>query len=233
MDKRTWIIFAVAVVAILTSLVLFSRQSSVNVDNVNNADIQSATEASGNIADHVYGKPDSKVTVIEYGDFQCPGCGTFHTNFAPLMEEYEDKIAFVFRNFPITQIHPNARVAAASAEAAAKQDKYWEMWDLLYKEQDAWSNLSIDERDRQFETYAQELKLDINKFREDVTSSGVSQKINFDQSLGKDNGVTGTPSMFINGEMIATDKYNSTEAIRSTLDAALKEAGVSTDKEDK
>lgn len=226
MDKRMWIIFAVAVVAILAGLVLFSRQSAVNVDNVDNAAVLPATEDSGNIADHVYGKKDSKVVVVEYGDFQCPGCGTFHTNFAPIMADYEDKIAFVFRNFPITQIHPNARVAAASAEAAGKQDKYWDMWNLLYDQQDAWSNLAINERDAKFETYAQQLELDIEQFREDLASSSVSQKINFDQSLGKANGVTGTPSLFINGKAVETDKYNSTDTIRNTLNSALKDAGI-------
>ncbi len=234
MDKRTWIIFAVAVIALLTGLVLFSRQSSVNVDNVDNAKVLTkGTEDSGNIADHVYGKKDSKVVMIEYGDFQCPGCGNFHSNFAPLMDDYKDKITFVFRNFPITQLHPNARVAAASAEAAGQQDKYWEMWNLLYNNQNDWSNLAINQRDAQFESYAKELKLDLDQFREDVASDDVNSKINYDQSLGKANGVTGTPTIFINGKIIATDKYNSTDAIRNTLDGALKDAGISTKSDDK
>lgn len=226
MDKRTWIIFAVAVVAILTGLVLFSKQKTVNVDGVDNAAVQTTPTAESGIADHVFGKKDSKVTVIEYGDYQCPGCGTFHRNFAPIMDDYKDKITFVFRNFPITQIHPNARVAAASAEAASKQGKFWEMWNMLYNNQDDWNSLGIDQRDKKFETYAQELKLDIEKFRSDVAGDTVTKKINYDQSLGKANGVTGTPTLFLNGKIIETDKYNSTQTIKATLDAALVEAGI-------
>lgn len=226
MDKRTWIIFAVAVVAILTGLVLFSKQKSVNVSGVDHTAVQTSPTAESGIADHVFGKKDSKVTLIEYGDYQCPGCGTFHTNFSPIMDEYKDKITFVFRNFPITQIHPNARAAAASAEAAGVQGKFWEMWNALYNNQNDWNNLGIDQRDKQFETYAGELKLDISKFRSDVASDKVSKKITFDQSLGKANGVTGTPTLFLNGKTLETDKYNSTQTIKATLDAALAEAGI-------
>lgn len=226
MDKRTWIIFGVAVVAILAGLVAFSRQSSVNVEGVNNNTVRTTADESSAITDQIFGKKDSKVTVIEYGDFQCPGCGTFHTNFAPIMDDYKDKITFVFRNFPITQIHPNARVAAASAEAAGLQGKYWEMWNILYERQNDWGTLGADVRDGQFEKYATQLGLDITKFKEDVTSAKVATKINFDQSLGKANGVTGTPTLFLNGKTLETDKYSSTDAIRNTLDAALKEAGV-------
>ena len=226
MDKRTWIIFGVAVIAILAGLVAFSRQSSVNVEGVDHNTVRTTADENSAIADQVFGKKDSKVTLIEYGDFQCPGCATFHSNFAPLMDEYKDKITFVFRNFPITQIHPNARVAAASAEAAGLQGKYWEMWNILYDKQNEWGSLGADVRDAQFEKYAMQLGLDITKFKEDVASDKVAKKINFDQSLGKNNGVTGTPSLFLNGSTLATDKYSSTDTIRNTLDAALKEAGI-------
>ncbi|MBH1980633.1 DsbA family protein [Candidatus Saccharibacteria bacterium] len=226
MDKRTWIIFGVAVIAILAGLIAFSRQSSVNVDGVNHSTVRTTGDENSAIADQIFGKKDSKVTLIEYGDFQCPGCGTFHSNFAPVMDEYKDKITFVFRNFPITQIHPNARVAAASAEAAGLQGKYWEMWNILYGKQNEWSSLGANVRDAQFEKYAMQLGLDVTKFKEDVASDKVAKKINFDQSLGKNNGVTGTPSLFLNGATLATDKYSSTDTIRNTLDAALKEAGI-------
>lgn len=225
MDKRTWIIFSVAVVAILIGLVLVSRQDSVDVSGIDHATIQAKSDTTP-IGDHVYGNKESEVIVVEYGDFQCPGCGNFHTNFEPLMEEYKEDIAFVFRNFPLTSIHPSARAAAATAEAAGLQDKYWEMWNLIFANQNAWSNLAVGERDARFRSYAQELKLDMTKYDTDIKSEKVAKKINFDQSLGKANGVTGTPSLFINGEEIATDDYNSTDTIRATLDKALKDAGV-------
>ena len=225
MDKRTWIIFIVAVVAILAGLVMVSRQESVDVSGIDHTKIQTASDTAP-IGDHVYGNKDSKVVVIEYGDFQCPGCGNFHTNFEPLMEEYKDDMTFVFRNFPLTSIHPNARAAAAAVEAAGLQDKYWEMWNLVFENQNAWSSSAASERDARFRSYAQELKLDMTKYEDAIASDKVSQKINFDQSLGKDNGVTGTPSLFVNGKEIPTEEYNSTETIRATLDKALKDAGV-------
>lgn len=226
MDKRTWIIFGVAVVAILAGLVAFSRKDSVDVSNVDNTKIQTEASAASGIADHVFGKKDSKVVLIEYGDFQCPGCGTFHRNFEPLMDSYKDKITFVFRNFPITSIHPNARAAAATAEAAGQQGKYWEMWNLLYNQQDNWNNLGIEDRDAKFKSFATELNLNMTQFDKDVASDKVAKKITYDQSLGKANGVTGTPTLFLNGKILATDQYNSTETIRTTLDAALKQAGM-------
>lgn len=222
MDKRTWIIFGVAVVAILTGLVLLSRQNTVDVSNVDNSQILTTPTNDSGLADHVFGNKDSKVVLIEYGDFQCPGCATFHRNFEPIMDEYKDKIAFVFRNFPITTIHPNARAAAAVAESAGIQGKYWETWNLLYSKQNDWSSTNIEERDKKFEAYAQGLELNIEQFHTDIESSKVSKKINYDQALGKANGVTGTPTLFLNGKILPTDKYSSTDTIRSTLDAALK-----------
>lgn len=231
MDKRTWIIFIVAVVAILTGLVLVSRQGSVDVSGIDHTKIQKVSDDTP-IGDHVYGNTDSKVVVIEYGDFQCPGCGNFHTNFEPVMADYKDDIAFVFRNFPLTSIHPNARAAAAAVEAAGLQDKYWDMWNLVFENQNAWSSLGATDRDARFRSYAEQLKLDMTKYDSAIASDKVSKKINFDQALGKANGVTGTPTLFINGKQQETEKYNSTDAIRSTLDAALKDAGVTTSSDD-
>lgn len=226
MNMRMWIIFAVAVVGVLAGLVYLSQNESVDVDGIDHTKIQTNTDDNSltTIGDRVYGNPKADVVLIEYGDFQCPGCAGFHRNFQPLMEEYEDSVAFVFRNFPITSIHPNALAAAATVEAAGQQDKYWDMWHLVFSKQNEWSGLNGNQRDSQFREYAAELKLDLDKFNEDITSTKISQKITFDQSLGKANGVTGTPSIYLNGEMIATEQYDSTDKIRSTLDKAIKEA---------
>lgn len=224
MDKRAWIIFGAAVIAILGGLVYMSQRESVDVSEVDHSQIQTSENEQSSIGDHVYGDADSQVVLIEYGDFQCPGCANFHRNFKPLMEDYEDKIAFVYRHFPLTQLHPNARAAAAAAEAAGRQGKYWDMHNLLFDNQNSWGGQNGSQRDGVFRTYARELDLDIEKFNNDIGSTMVSQKINYDQSLGKANGVTGTPSLFLNGEMIEQSKYNSPEEIRKTLDAAIKEA---------
>lgn len=224
MNMRMWIIFAVAVVGILAGLVFLSQQESIDVSAVDHAKIQTDTNAQTPIGDHVFGDPEADVVLIEYGDFQCPGCANFYRNLSPIMEDYEDSVAFVFRNFPLTSMHPNARAAAATVEAAGQQGKYWEMHDVIFSKQNEWGGLNGNQRDNQFREYAADLELDLDKFNDDISSTAISQKINFDQALGKDNGVTGTPSIFLNGEMIATDKYNSTDVIRSTLDKAIKDA---------
>ncbi len=224
MNMRTWIIFAVAVIGLLAGLVYLSQQESVDVSAIDHTQIQTEADEQAPMADHVFGNPDADVVLIEYGDFQCPGCASFHKNFQPVMDEYEDSIAFVYRHFPLTSIHPNARAAAATVEAAGMQDKYWDMWHLVFSTQNQWGTLNGPQRDSQFREYAADLKLDIDQFNEDISSTKVSQKINFDQALGKANDVTGTPALYLNGEVLETDKYNTTDAIRSTLDAAIKDS---------
>lgn len=229
MDKRAWIIFVVAVGALFVGLVAFSRQSSIDVSTYNNAKpITKQDKPESAIADHVYGLKDSKVTLIEYGDMQCPGCGNLHKTIEPLLEDYKDKITFVFRNFPLTQLHPNARSAASAAEAAGLQGKYWEMNNLLYNNQSAWENLDVKARDSQFTEYATQLGLKKDQFKEDFASDKVAKKINFDQALGKEHEVNATPTLFLNGKKLDTKAYEDADALKATLDNAIHEAGVDT-----
>ncbi len=225
MDKRGWIIFAVAVIALLAGLIAFSRQSNVDVSSYDHAKILTATDKpKGAIPDHVYGLPADKaqVVLIEYGDFQCPGCGQLHKTTEPLLKEYQDKIAFVFRNFPLPQLHPNARAAASAAEAAGLQGKYWQMNNQLYDHQADWENLSIEQRDDMFASYAKQLGLDVDQFKTDYASDKVSQKINFDQSLGKQNGVNATPTLYLNGKKLDTSEFGTYDELEATLDKAVK-----------
>ena len=118
MNKVTWIIFGVVVVLVFGGLVVYSHASnpSINVSNVDANSSISASAQNGQIADHVFGKADSKVIFIEYGDYQCPSCSGAHPQIKAATEAYKDKVAFIFRNFPLTTIHPNARAAAAASE---------------------------------------------------------------------------------------------------------------------
>lgn len=202
MNRKTWIIFIVICVALVGGLVWMSQQNKTDVSSVNVSELQPASEASGNIAERVYGNRDAKVVLMEYGDYQCPGCGSAAPVLKEISEKYKDNLAFVFRNFPLTSIHPNARAAAAAAEAAGEQNKFWEMHDLLYTNQDAWSELGGSERNDQFTTYAESLGLNIDQWNEAVSSPDVSAKINFDAALGKKAGVSGTPAIYLNGEKI-------------------------------
>src|SRR4051812_16240717 len=118
MSGKGWIIFGAICVVLFGGLVFWSGRDRVDVSSVDTNKIQPASSDSGNIGDHVFGNKDAKVVLMEYGDFQCPGCGSAHPTVKALSEKYKDQLAFVFRNFPLTSIHPNARAAAAAVETA-------------------------------------------------------------------------------------------------------------------
>lgn len=222
MSKQAWIIFSAVCVLVLGSLIYFSNANRVDVSKIDTNSIQPASAASGNIADHVFGKADSKVLLIEYGDFQCPGCGSVHPTVKKLSEKYKDQMAFVFRNFPITSKHPNARAAAAAVEAAGLQNKYWEMHNKIFESQNAWGSLGANERTKFFTDYAAELELDKDKFTSDLASSTVNQKISFDQALGKKAGANATPTFILDGKQLDNEWTNEAkfeEMIVNTLKA--------------
>lgn len=204
MNKYGWIIFSVVVVGLLSGLIIWTRLANptADVSKIDNNSILAASVDSGNIADHVEGNKDSKILLIEYGDFQCPSCGNAYPNVKTLMEEYGDRIALVFRNFPLTSIHPNAKLASAAAEAAGLQGKFWEMHDLLYQNQSAWENLDTSKRTDGFASFASQLGLDTAKFTQDLANPDVTKKVNFDFTLGKQNSVSSTPTFFLNGEKL-------------------------------
>ena len=228
MSTRTWIIFAAICVVLFGGLVLWSGRDRVDVSNVDTNKIQAGSEDSGNIGDNVFGNKTSKVMLVEYGDFQCPGCGSAHPTVKALSEKYKDQLAFVFRNFPLTQIHPNARAAAAAAEAAGKQGKYWEMHNLLYESQDEWSSASNKDRVNLFSGYAAQVGLNKDDFMKalDEQTDSINKKINFDVALGRKLGVSATPTFYLNGKQLKSEEYNGQEALEKTLLKAFKDAGI-------
>lgn len=226
MSKKAWIIFAAVAVGLLAVLVVVSGGNKVDVNSIDTKKILSANEQSGNIADHVFGKADSKIILVEYGDFQCPTCGTTHPIIKPLTEKYKDQIAFVFRNFPLPTLHPNARAAAAAVEAAGLQGKYWDMHNKLFESQSAWGTLSASDRGSYFTNAAKELGLNVDKFNTDVASPDVTKKINFDQALGKKDKVSGTPTVFLNGQNVELKTLTDSTKLEDLLKAEMKKQGV-------
>ncbi len=211
---------------VLGGLIYLSNRNRINVDAVDTNTILSASEQSGNISDHVFGKADSKVVLMEYGDFQCPGCGGAHPTVQKLTEKYKDQIAFVFRNFPISSKHPNARAAAAAVEAAGLQGKYWEMHNMMYDNQSSWENLGTDQRGTFFVDYAKQLHLDEAKFKTDMESAGVSQKINFDQALGKKAGADATPTFILDGKKLQESDWKTDQQFEDVLMKEMKAKGI-------
>lgn len=152
--------------------------------------------------------PDDKVTVVEFLDFQCPSCHQYYQGVTKKLEEdYQGRINFVARNFPL-DMHQLARPAAQAAEAAALQGKYKEMYHAIYEHWQEWAvapdgkNYAQDEEKavKQFRSYAEEIGLDMQRYDQDVNSDEVSARIDRDQKDGEKAGVSGTPTLFINGE---------------------------------
>lgn len=226
MNKKSWMIFAIIVVAIVGGMIYISTQNRLNVSDINNDQLNTiigAESRNGDIADHEIGSKSPKVTIIEYADYQCPGCSAAAPKAKALAEKYKDNVRLIFRNFPIASSHPNARAAAAVAEAAGLQGKFWEMNELLYVNQDAWKNANITERDNIFKSYVEQLKLNINQYKADVASNRVKNKIDFDMALGRKHGVAATPTFYVNGKNTEMDSSGS---IESSVKEALKKAGV-------
>jgi|SRR5205809_903656 protein-disulfide isomerase len=142
--------------------------------------------------DHISGNPSGAVTLVEYGDFECPYCGQAHPIIKELMQRKGDDIRFVFRHFPLTQIHPDAALAAEAAEAAAAQGKFWEMHDMLYENQDALDPQSLS-------SYAGDLDLNVPQFQLELHEHTHQPRVREDFTSGIRSGVNGTPSFFING----------------------------------
>lgn len=190
-------------------VVVFSSSSSQTVSS----DKQSALVRADSNKIEV---KDAKVTLVEFGDYQCPACKAAQPTIEKIRSDYTGKITFVFRNFPLPQ-HQNAKVSSEAAEAAGEQGKYWEMNSLLYSQQNEWSELSnpIDK----FVSYAKELNLNIDKFKQAIKDNKFDQKIKGDQTDGETLGVNSTPTFFLNGEkMVGGQDYNTW---KSKIDALL------------
>jgi protein-disulfide isomerase len=142
--------------------------------------------------DHIRGPLDAPVTLVEYGDYQCPYCGLAHPVVNAVQEAMGNELRFVFRHFPLTTIHPNAELAAEAAEAAGAQGRFWEMHDTLYENQQRLDPPALV-------AYADTLDLDLDRFRAELESRAHTRKVAEDFMSGVRSGVNGTPSFFING----------------------------------
>ncbi len=228
MNKVSWTIFGIVTISILGLLVFFSNSDStpeIDVSKIDVTAIQKGNSQNGNIADHIYGKEGSKVTLIEYADYQCPGCGGIQPVIKSITEEYKDQIQYVYRNF-LLSYHNNTKAAAGAAEAAGLQGKYWEMHNLIFESQDEWNTLTGQDRTDKFLGYAKKISLDTNIFLTDMSSDEIIAKINYDYALGKKAGVEATPSFYLNGVNISSDIWEDETKFKSAIDAELKKNGI-------
>lgn len=228
MSTKAWIIFAAICVVVFGGLIVWSGKDRVDVSKVDTNAIQTAATVSGNIGDHTFGNEKAKVVLVEYGDFQCPACGSAHPTVRKLTEKYKDQMLFVFRNFPLTQIHPNARAGAAAVEAAGLKGKYWEMHNLLFESQGDWTEASATDRGAIFSAFAEKAgikKADFNTTLKNE-SARINKKIDFDRAIGGKLKVDSTPTFYLNGKKLESKSYNGEEAFEKTLLEAFKQQGV-------
>jgi protein-disulfide isomerase len=213
------VVIVLAVVLAAGIAVYWSRKSSASGEASNST--TSTTVAINPGGGHVRGKASAPVTLVEFGDYQCPSCGYYYPMVEEVLRRIPDKVKLEFHHYPLIQMHAHALAAAMAAEAAGDQGKYWEMHDMLYKHQAEWSNIPNPEA--QFLAYAADLGLDANKFMRSVKSTDVEKRILEDIQRGSVAKVGGTPSFFINGkplEPLPTGVDEFVTIIDSTLVAA-------------
>ena len=142
--------------------------------------------------DHIQGPADAPVTLVEYGDFECPYCGAAYPIIKEVQGRLGERLRFVFRHFPITTSHPHAEQAAEAAEAAATQGRFWPMHDLLYEHQRRL-------RDQDLRAYAEQLGLNLERFDQELAEHVHAGRVHEDFLSGVRSGVNGTPTFYING----------------------------------
>jgi len=218
MDKRFWAIIGVIVVVFGGILVFHGNKSG------------SDDSSKGKPTNHVEGKLDSKVTLVEYGDYECPVCEGWFPIVQQVQQKYNDTVKFQFRNLPLSQVHPNAIAGARAAEAADMQGKFWQMHDALYNSTN-WNEWSTSNNpEPYFWNYAQQLGLNVTKFKTDFASTAANDRIQADLAAFKKTGQPeATPTFFLNGKNIPNTQLSNSsleptvDAFSKVLDAALKQ----------
>lgn len=236
MDKKTGIIIGVLVasfVALIGVSIYQSGRNPIDYDQYDLGTVLEASDESGGFGEMIMGDPNAPVKIFEYGDYQCTACAPTNPYIKKIVEEYNGKVAVVFRTY-IMSYHNNGTAATSAALAAANQG-YWEAYkDLLFTNQNDWYYSDAAKRQEQFEQYFEQVskgKGDLEKFREDMNSEAVKKKIEFDRGIyekvtaadGEDD--QWTPMFYIDGELIdqrelSTDDFMT--LLRKKIDAQLK-----------
>lgn len=190
--KNPWIILTLIAVVLFGGAIVYSK-------NANEKNNQGVT-----VVDHIKGNPEATVTLVEYSDFQCPACASFQPVVAELLAQYGNQIRFEYKHFPLP-IHNYAQQAAVAAEAASQQGKFFEFHDALFENQKEWSSSATPQTF--FVTYANELGLDVEKFKMQQNSSVLRDAVRADLADARELGLTGTPTFFLNGERMQFETF--------------------------
>jgi len=169
---------------------------------------------------HIRGNPKAPVTLEEYGDYECPPCANLAGSLKQLAQEYGERLRIVFHHYPLVA-HVHAKDAAYAAEAAGLQGRFWEMHDVLYKEQPVWAR--APDVKTLFVSYAGMIGLDVERFKKDWESDQVKTRVASEQRDAAKLGVTSTPTIFINNQAVPPTAGDMAKRLRETIDAALKQ----------
>lgn len=214
----------------LIAITQLQNKADIDYDAYDLNSVIAADENTGGLAENVDGDPDAPVLLYEYGDYQCTACAPMNPHINELLEEYDGKVAVVFRTY-IMSYHDNGVAAASAANAAAIQGYWKEYKDLLYETQNDWYYAEGDERQQMFEQYFEQVtdgKGDLEQFRQDMGSKEVAQKIKFDAALSERVGLEWTPSFYLDGELLDQRNITTSEfmdLLREKIDAKLAELG--------
>lgn len=213
MSKQFLGIIAVIILAFIGFFALSGNKAGTDSGKSSNT---------GTLTQHVEGQGKDAVTLVEYGDYQCPYCGQYYPVVKQIQAEYDKQITFQFRNFPLTSLHPNAFAGSRAAEAAGLQGKFWQMHDLLYDQNGAYYNggepsnswIGATDPTPYFDADAQQLGLNVTQFKQDYASDTVNNLINADMAEGTKLGVQGTPAFFLDGKQVQpTESVSSFEKL--------------------
>jgi protein-disulfide isomerase len=234
MNKRLWVVFGIIIIAVIglaVYAVSTNKETSYEITaddvtwnqiiNHDTAPIGILDDQYSKIADNVYGKTDSKVVFLQWMNFQCSACQSLFHTVDDIYQEYSDRVAFVDRYLYLVG-HPNGLAASVAAEAAARQGKYYEMHQALFSNAEKWNSATIDNRESIFRGFAESAGLDIDQWANDYKNyetNGIKQRLDFQNKLGLDGGITGTPYMTVNGQKVDNNK----DAVTSALNQALEE----------
>jgi protein-disulfide isomerase len=222
-NKATVWFIAGFLVLVTAGVIIAGAYSSGTSSTTASSTFVSTTAPAITSSDWAEGNPNAKVSLIEYGDFECPACGEYFPVVQQLVQNYSSTVLFVFRNFPLYTIHPDAGIGAQAAEAAGLEGgvtKYWAMNNLLYTKQSEWSTTDPTQVVAKFfNGYAQSLGLDVKQFDVDINSSAVMAKIQNDVNGGTAASIDHTPTFFINNQQIPNP--TSAQGFEDALNAAI------------
>jgi protein-disulfide isomerase len=170
---------------------------------------------------HIRGNADAPITLEEFGDYQCPPCGLIADPLNQMERDFRPNIRLIFSNYPLP-LHQHAREAACAAEAAGLQGKFWEMHDLIYKQQSNWSK--APDAQAVFASYAGTIGLDVERFKQDSQSDAVKAKVEGDQKRGASIGVQNTPTIFLNNKAVSPTDL-APDRLRLVVAEAVKTGG--------